>query len=343
MLERPSITDERITDEVYNLYGVTVANVSFLPWGYDLHTAAFKVEGLDGTAFFLKLRKGDFNPITVKIPQLLSQTGVKGIIPVLPTRDDTLCCQLDGYTLILYPYIAGKDGYHISLTEHQWTELGKLLRAIHTISIPAELIRQIPAEKYDPQWRETVMQLIELVNHNDFQDSFARKLSIFIKKKAEAIYGIVKRANELVVALSKHPRDFVLCHADAHPGNYHITGEGKVYLVDWDNLILAPKEHDLMCIGAGMSGDQPDGLEEKSFYQGYGMVKIDWQALTYYRYERIIQDIAEFGKQLLLTTGGGDDREQSFQYFVGSFLPGEVVEVAFQTDREHITRPVDKE
>jgi spectinomycin phosphotransferase len=82
-----------------------------------------------------------------------------------------------------------------------------------------------------------------------------------------------------------------------------------------------------------MSGIQPGGREEQLFYQGYGSVVVDQKTLAYYRYERIIQDIAEFGKQLLLTTAGGEDREQSYQYFTSSFLPGGVVDAAHRTDQ----------
>jgi spectinomycin phosphotransferase len=100
--------------------------------------------------------------------------------------------------------------------------------------------------------------------------------------------------------------------------------------VDWDNPILAPKERDLMsvCMGGVWNGAQQQAL----FYQGYGQVEMDWHALTYYRFERIIQDIADFCKQLFLTSAGGDDREQSFQYLAGSFLPDNVVDAALKTD-----------
>jgi spectinomycin phosphotransferase len=102
--------------------------------------------------------------------------------------------------------------------------------------------------------------------------------------------------------------------------------------VDWDNPIYAPKERDLMFFGSGMAGNQLGGREEMLFYQGYGPAQIDQDALAYYRYERIVQDISEFCKQLLLTAEGGEDREQAYQYFTSSFLPGHVVEVAFETD-----------
>jgi spectinomycin phosphotransferase len=338
MLERPPISDKRIASAMKTIYGMATSQATFLPLGYDLNTAIFQVEGRDGTAFFLKLRQGAFNPITVRVPQFLRSIGIKGIIPILNTREGTSWGQLDQYAIILYPFIPGKDGYQVILSDQQWIELGKTFKMIHGAQVAADLAQQIPQETFDPQWRETVRRFMAMVKHETFHDPVAQKLSAFMHSKEDVIGEMVRRADALAESLQQHPRDFVLCHADAHPGNYHITDTGEVYLVDWDNPTFAPRERDLMCFGAGMSGDRPGGREEKLFYQGYGNVEIDWEVLTYYRYERIIQDIAEFGKQLLLTTEGGEDREQSYQYFTGSFSPGEVVEVAFLTDRQHLRR-----
>jgi spectinomycin phosphotransferase len=102
--------------------------------------------------------------------------------------------------------------------------------------------------------------------------------------------------------------------------------------VDWDDPIFAPKERDLMFIGAGMPGANPGKREEALFYRGYGEIEIDWQAMVYYRYERIIEDIASFCEQLFLSVEGGQDREQSYQYFIGQFLPNHEVEIACKTD-----------
>lgn len=54
--------------------------------------------------------------------------------------------------------------------------------------------------------------------------------------------------------------------------------------------------------------------------------------MAYYRYERIVEDIAAFCEQLLLSEGGGADREQSLRYFVSSFLPTHVVDIAYRSD-----------
>jgi spectinomycin phosphotransferase len=59
---------------------------------------------------------------------------------------------------------------------------------------------------------------------------------------------------------------------------------------------------------------------------------MDQAALAYYRYERVIQDIAAFGEQILLTEAGGEDREQGYQYFTSNFLPGHEIDLALQAD-----------
>ena len=88
-----------------------------------------------------------------------------------------------------------------------------------------------------------------------------------------------------------------------------------------------------MFVGGGVGGVWRDAQEEAWFYQGYGRTEIDPLALAYYRYERIVADIAAYGEQLLLTDEGGADRAQGLRFFLDSFLPHNVVEIAYRTDQ----------
>jgi len=66
---------------------------------------------------------------------------------------------------------------------------------------------------------------------------------------------------------------FILCHADIHAWNLLIDVNGRLYIVDWDTLIFAPKERDLMFVGAGLGGNGHSLQEEETlFYQGYGSI-----------------------------------------------------------------------
>jgi spectinomycin phosphotransferase len=155
-----------------------------------------------------------------------------------------------------------------------------------------------------------------------------------MREKRTEILDLVAQAERLAQRLQAQAPPFIVCHSDIHAGNLLLTPAGKLYIVDWDEPILAPKERDLMYIGGGLlaSGLSPQE-EEARFYPSYGHPQIDAAALAYYRYERIIQDIAAYGEQLLLSDEGDEDRAQSLYYFKSNFLPNSTIEIAYQSDQ----------
>ena len=115
-----------------------------------------------------------------------------------------------------------------------------------------------------------------------------------------------------------------------------IDANGTLYIVDWDTLILAPKERDLMFVGAGIDNVWPQRARTSLVLPGlWRNQRSIRQALAYYRYERIVEDIAAYCEQLLLTDQGGEDRQEGLRQLVGQFQPGNVVEIAFASDYPH--------
>jgi len=102
--------------------------------------------------------------------------------------------------------------------------------------------------------------------------------------------------------------------------------------VDWDTLLFAPKERDLMFIGAGIGDTGRTPFEEQAlFYQGYGPVVINQDAIAYYRFVRIIEDIGEYCEHIFLSDEDTEDRAQSFEYVQSIFLLNGAMERASQS------------
>ena len=334
MLEKPDIQDEKIIACLWEEYELPVAQLTFLPLGADLNTAVYRVVAGDETSYFLKLRRGNFDETSVALPKFLSDQGIRHIIPPLPTRTGQLWANLDSFKVILYPFVEGRNGYEVDLSDRHWREFGATLKRIHTAQVPPELIRRIQRETYSPKWREMVKTFLDRVEYDAFDDPIAAKLAAFLKAKRDEILDLVGRAERLAQALQTRSPQFIVCHSDLHAGNFLIDADDALYIVDWDNPILAPKERDLMFVGGGQFGDARTAQEEETlFYWTYGQTQIDPIALAYYRYERIIQDIALFCEQLFLTNEGGEDREQAFRYLTSNFLPNGVVEIAYKSDK----------
>jgi spectinomycin phosphotransferase len=149
-----------------------------------------------------------------------------------------------------------------------------------------------------------------------------------MKSKRDHITSLIDRAEQLALELQSEPLELVLCHTDIHGGNILISNIDELFIVDWDNPIIAPKERDLMFIGGGIDDIWKTKREEAEFYEGYGKTEINLSALAYYRYERVIEDLAVICDQLLSTNEGGADREQAYRWFTSNFEPGNTIEIA---------------
>ena len=330
MLEKPDLPEALLLSRLEEAYGLGAAQVSFLPLGVDVNTAVYRVEAPGGKAYFLKLRKGAFDELSVLLPHFLHSQGNRAVIPALGTQAGSLWAALGEYKMIVYPYIEGKDGYAQRLSDKQWLAFGAAVKDIHTAHLPPSLQRRIPPETFSPIYRETVKSFQVQVEKIAFTEPVAAKFAAFLKAHRREVSRIIKRAEALGFALHARPPEMVLCHADLHAGNLLLTEDGELYIVDWDNPVYAPKEHDLMHIGG--SHVWHAARQEALFYQGYGPAQVDRAALAYYRFERVIQDIAAFGEQILFSEAGGEDREQGYDYFTSSFLPGHEIDLARQAD-----------
>ena len=311
---------------------MAVAQVAFLPLGADPNTAVYRVVTDKGTPYFLKVRLGNFDQTSVLLPTFLKDQGIEPIIAPVVTRNHQPWTNRENLNWLLYPFVEGRNGFDLKLSEQQWRDFGAALKGIHTLNPPPDLKRRLRVETYSPTWRDRVKAFLAQIDHETFAEPTTAQLAAFLQVKQAELLKVVSRAEALRLNLQRRSLEFGLCHYDIHAGNILLDLEGKLYLVDWDNPILAPKERDLMFIGGGIGGVWNTAEETALFYQGYGQTEIDPIALVYYRYERIIEDIAVYCEQLFLSDEGGEDREQSLHYLMSNFLPGGVLEIAYQSD-----------
>ena len=333
MLTKPDIPDGLITSRLQAEYGLYVTELTFLPIGADSRTAVYRVAADNGTAYFLKLRR-KFNDVIVRVPLFLKESGIQEIIVPYATGSNQRWADFGDYKLILYPFIEGKDGFERELTDQHRQILGTAFKGIHTVHIPSDLKEHIRKETFSSEWRDDLKSYQTQAEEKVFTEPTAAKLAQFMKSKRDEITRIIQRADELAAELQTKPLELVLCHTDIHGGNILISNTDELYIVDWDDPLLAPKERDLMFIGGGIDEIWKSEQEIAAFYEGYGKTEINLSALTYYRYERVIEDLVVICEQLLTTDEGGADRERSYGWFTSNFEPGQTIEIAEKTDKD---------
>ena len=331
MLEKPDLEDEVLITQLRRSYGLHVVRVAFLALGADPNTAVYRAV-TDDQSYFVKLRRGTFDEASVTLPHYLRGHGVEHIISPLQTKTELLWTTLDAFTVVLCPFVTGQSGYAVSLTEQNWHDFGAALRRLHTLRLPPPLLRRVRRETFEADGRTAVRRFLARLAHTTFADSIAAKTATFMKAKRAELLELVGHAERLAQTLQKRELELVVCHADLHAGNLLFGSNHHFYIVDWDDPILAPKERDLMFVGGaqGFAGCTPSE-EERLFYRGYGQVPLDSTALAYYRFERIVQDVAVYCDELT-QPGGDEDRRESLHYLMANFTPGGTVERAYAAD-----------
>lgn len=335
MLTPPAVSHVQIAARLHEHFGLTLVHAEFLPLGADIDTAVYRIAATDDAPYFLKLRRGDPQRIAVTAPAFLHHgLGIAAVMAPIPAAGSQLQVEAEGFQWALYPYCDGANGFERALSPAQWITFGAALSAVHGAMLPADLLADMPRETYSPRCRERARVLGAHLLRETGGDALVYQLAAFWRSHQSEIDTLIERAESLGQIAATSDAPLVPCHADIHAGNVLLGVDGDFFIVDWDTLLLAPKERDLMFVGGGIGGVWNDADEDARFYRGYGSVDIDRRLLSYYRYERIVVDIVELADQILDPAAGAEDRAQGLRYMLDQFQPGHVVEQAHRAYRQ---------
>lgn len=240
---------------------------------------------------------------------------------------------LGTYKVILYPYVEGHNGVDVPLTEQQWVQFGTALKKLHCTLYPESVTKGVPQEDFICGWCDVVKDFLKRPENEVFKDTVAAEMASLLMFQKKQILTLIDRVETLSLTLKNQSLPYVLCHADSHGWNLHIDKENALYVVDWDTLIFAPAERDLMFIGAGIHETGRSQAEEESlFYKGYGSKKVNREAVAYYRYARILEDLGEYCRHIFVSQDHPESRWQSFHYAQANFLAKGAIERARYSD-----------
>jgi spectinomycin phosphotransferase len=308
-------------------YDLDVASVRFLPLGFDLHAFVYEVVSDRGDSWFLKVRDSPVHEPGLLVSRALRDLGVPNILAPLPTRSAELWCPLDGYdgyTVVLFPFVRGENAKVAGMSDDQWREFGATIRAVHASGLEKHFEDLVRAETFALPSAALVRRMLALVESgNDFESAAANRFAAFWRAHAGRIERLLARAEELGRSLQPKPFALVLCHGDIHGANILVADDGRIWLVDWDGPLLAPRERDLLFVVGSIIGRPVEPRQEDRFFAGYGPTEIDPIALIYYRYERNLEDLGEIGKSVFLDAEVGEEvRAAEAELAMGMFAPG---------------------
>jgi spectinomycin phosphotransferase len=297
MLDDPRFDEDELAAALRSAWGVVASAFTFVP-GYDMQAATYVVEtGVDRLFLKVYLRTPPDAPLAV--PSALLEAGVPNVLAPIRTRMSGLSHAIgDGRSLVLYPFIAGRNAMVAGMTADQWRVFGSTLRAVHDSEIADRFAGRLPVESFGLVAAAAVRSAVERAHGPVRESAAAERLAAFLRDRSERIGAMVERAKGLGARLATRRFEQVLCHADIHAANVLVADDGRIFLVDWDGPMLAPRERDLLFVIGSRIARDVEPHEEAWFFEGYGEVPVDPEAMVYYRYERILEDIGEIGRSV---------------------------------------------
>jgi spectinomycin phosphotransferase len=326
MREPPPLAEGTIVAALRDEFGIGVAALEFLPVGNDAASWAFRVEAPPAPPLFLKVRAGAGAMTGAAVPDHLARQGVPLVLGPRPTRAGLPFALVDRFALALYPLLEARTGAEVGLSRAQWQELGAAMARVHAVAL-APLAGLVGRETFRPSRRELIPELQALLATP--ADPVAAELATCWREHQATIDTLVEQADRLGHDAGRAPSRQVLSHGDLHTWNVLVDSDRRLWIVDWDEAALAPRERDLFFVVGGIRQGLVGPEETDSFLRGYGQTAIDPLLVSYYRTAWAVQDIAAYGEQALLAPDVGEaSRRDAVAGFRSLFAPGSIVDLA---------------
>ena len=283
-----------IADCLRTSYGLTAARSELLEGGLDEAAWTYRVTPASGPDHVLRVKQGTPRSAAYLVPRHLRDAGAEAVVAPIPTVDQRLFVERDGLTWSLFPFVSGQNGYVRGMTAQHWHRLGAALRAVHDVPADSRLSAVTPREDFN------VAQYDVLASWGADAESPDEAFTLTWNRNHATIAAMHEQLRRLAEPMRDRPRRDVVCHGDLHPGNVLIDGE-RVHIIDWDDVLLAPPERDfIFAPHESRAAPAPSPASRPAptplgapFFDGYDLpiAEVDWMALTYYRCERVVQDV----------------------------------------------------
>jgi aminoglycoside phosphotransferase (APT) family kinase protein len=141
----------------------------------------------------------------------------------------------------VFPFVEGRRPERtLAVAE----ELGRAVAELHAATLVlADALP--PRERFDIRYDRELPRLLDQLAALDSGDAALQTLRAHIEPVSRDIVAALERLGQL-----RHTAAgglWVICHRDLGPHNILADSSGALVFIDWDEVALAPPEHDLIC------------------------------------------------------------------------------------------------
>ncbi|MGC1211780.1 MAG: phosphotransferase [Micromonospora sp.] len=328
--------DERLARWVAEDFGLSLVSAVPVGYGADATAELWRATTVDGGEYAVKLSGGGTSAGLVVTAQLARQ-GVPGIVAPLTARDGRVCTIHDGRRLSVVPWASDERALAGGMGPAHWRAYGQVLAATHAVTVTDELAA-LPREDHTHAAIGAATRAMDRrlrAVDDRTADRWTRAVAAHWRDATDELATLLDRVDRLGAELRARPADLVVCHGDPHLGNLLLGPDGRVFLIDWDDAVLAPRERDLMFVTGGVLAFAPvTPAEQAAFFEGYGPVELDRVRLAYHLGARALDDLSSWAGDVADAGRPEADRVRALTIVEGLLSPVGLVTLARQALRD---------
>ncbi|MFI7491725.1 phosphotransferase enzyme family protein [Micromonospora echinaurantiaca] len=318
-----------LTDWVHHDFGVRLTATEPVDLGADRRALLWRAESADGDRYAVKLSGGG-TPAGLMVSAHLAGQGVPGIPAPLPGPDGRPWTVRDGRRLSVLPWVSDDRALGGAMTDAHWRSYGEVLARVHAAEVTDELAGLLPpGGGTHPAVLATLRAVDERVGRHRPGDRLADELVRIWSTAAGPVAELAAAVEPLGAELRDRPGRAVVCHGDPHLGNLLLGPAGRIWLIDWDDAVLAPPECDLMFVFGGVLAFAPvTAVQQAAFRVGYGPTEPDPARLAWFLTVRALDDLGDWAGQVLDVARAEGERRQALDIVRGLISPDGLVTLA---------------
>ncbi len=287
-----------IQNTIQKEYGIGIKSIAKAPRQFVAET--FVVTTKENKKLFCKvIDKPLFIPQVIASLPVLQNIHVLGYTKInypIATQSGDLYVLYDKILIVLFNYIDAKQSY-----EFDNYQLGKLLAEVHQLT--PQITARVPQEDFSFKHKESFADKLQEIITSHSKDALQTRLRVLLRNHREYILGCYANFIKLGEFCKNQDYDMKITHGDA-PGNILVKDSQTLYLVDWDDILLAPAERDVWFL-----------RKNRSFMKGYTSIfphfSISQNLVDYYIYSRYFNDLVEYWAEII-GLFDRDHREENF-------------------------------
>lgn len=288
-------------------FGVEITTLSAVEHGADEAAQLWRGLGAGGASYAVKLSEGG-TPAGLIVSAHLAEHGVAGVTRPLISRTGQPWSERERRRLSVVPWVSGGRALEGQLSAAHWRAYGALLAKVHATEVMEALATSLPREDHTHEQAASTARTLDRSLRLPAQepaagctvDALVCALAQAWRTADNRVSTLLAQADGLGRQLQARPAVNVVCHGDPHLGNVLVGQDERVWLVDWDDAVLAPRERDLIFILGGVLAFAPvTGPQQSWFFEGYGSTDLDPVRLAYYRCARALEDLAYPAAQIV--------------------------------------------